>query len=202
LGFGNSYSGYSPYGHPSPKSFASNNPLDVHQKEIGNINNSAKTRTQPAYNSLFNSPAHHNQNSLSHPISTLGPNKSFTKAINKLESPQPCKSSLFSSYNGTNKTDQSRSRFDNGSISRHGTVPTKSSLSQCRIPKSGFNYQDYEQPTPGLAVNTHQDVMYGQPFCETDQAEIQETLIRNNSIPSPTSIDRMVRMEGDWEDAG
>lgn len=202
MGSGNCYSDYSPYGNSSPQSFASNNLLDVHQNNTGHINSPAKTRHQPAYNSLYTSPAHHNQNSLSQPISSLGPGKSFTTAINTLESPKPCKSTLFSSYNGTNKTGQSCSRFANGSISKYGTVPTKSSLSQYRLPKSGFNSQDYEHPTPGLAVNTHQDVMYGQPFCETDQAEIQDTLLRNISIPSPTSIDNMVKMEGAYEGAG
>jgi hypothetical protein len=74
-------------------------------------------------------------------------------------------------------------------------VPIKSSLSWYRIPNYEYNPQEYEHPTPGLAVNSHLDVIYGQPLGETDQAEIQGTLLKNISIPTQTSIDYLVEMQ-------
>jgi hypothetical protein len=37
--------------------------------------------------------------------------------------------------------------------------------------------------------------MYGQPFGENDQAEIQGKLLGNISIPTQTSIDDLVEMQ-------
>jgi hypothetical protein len=200
LGSGNSYSNYSPYANSSLNSLPSNNLLDVLTNDVEIPNSVTKNRNQPAYNSLINSPAEYKKNSSCQHISTLEPGKSYPVATNSMESlpepqsPKQCKSSLFYSHNGKSKKGQS-SVFAIGSTSRCGTVPTKSSLSHYRIPNSEYITQEYDHPTPGLAVNSHLDVMYGQPFGETDQAEIQGTLLKNISIPRQTSIDYLDQMQ-------
>jgi hypothetical protein len=178
----------------------SNNLFDVLTNDIKIPNSVPKNRNQPAYNSLINSPAEYKKNSSYQHISTLEPGKSYPVATNSMESlPQPqsprqIKSSLFYSHNGKSKTGQN-SIFAIGSTSQCGAVPTKSSLSQYRIPNSEYFSLEYDHPNPGLAVNSHLDVMYGQPFGETDQAEIQGTLLKNISIPRQTSIDYSLQMQ-------